>query len=59
MAHSSDSEFHGIPFPPNHVELPSPQILPGEMWELSSPHMPRGLEPVTEPPNSSELGSPT
>ncbi|KAJ9429230.1 acetate kinase [Fusarium oxysporum] len=26
--HSSDREFNGIPFPPNHFELPSPQILP-------------------------------
>ncbi|KAI9171972.1 acetate kinase [Paramyrothecium foliicola] len=25
-AHGSDRDFQGIPFPPNHVELPSPQI---------------------------------
>ncbi|KAL9484366.1 hypothetical protein ACSS6W_003155 [Trichoderma asperelloides] len=28
-AHSSDREFNGIPFPPNHFELASPDILPG------------------------------
>jgi hypothetical protein len=25
-AHGSDRDFQGIPFPPNHVELPSPEI---------------------------------
>ncbi|UKZ78013.1 hypothetical protein TrVFT333_005747 [Trichoderma virens FT-333] len=29
FAHSSDREFNGVPFPPNHFELPSPEILPG------------------------------
>ncbi|RFU76319.1 acetate kinase [Trichoderma arundinaceum] len=29
-AHSSDREFNGVPFPPNHFELPSPEILPGQ-----------------------------
>ncbi|TFB06162.1 hypothetical protein CCMA1212_002303 [Trichoderma ghanense] len=28
-AHSSDREFNGVPFPPNHFELPSPEIPPG------------------------------
>ncbi|OLN92873.1 hypothetical protein CCHL11_08809 [Colletotrichum chlorophyti] len=54
VAHSSDSEFHGIPFPPNHIELPSPQILPGEMSVLSSPDISRGLQPVVEPPDAYE-----
>lgn len=57
MAHSSDSEFHGIPFPPHHVELPSPQILPGEMSELPSPDIGNGLQPVVEPPDSYESDS--
>ncbi|KAH7369102.1 hypothetical protein B0T11DRAFT_70553 [Plectosphaerella cucumerina] len=42
FAHSSDSEFHGIPFPPNHVELPSPEIQ-SQISDLSSP-----LDPVGE-----------
>ncbi|QYS99219.1 hypothetical protein H0G86_006366 [Trichoderma simmonsii] len=29
FAHSSDREFNGVPFPPNHFELPSPEIQPG------------------------------
>ena len=29
-AHSSDREFNGVPFPPNHFELPSPEILAGQ-----------------------------
>ncbi|TEA16545.1 hypothetical protein C8034_v010194 [Colletotrichum sidae] len=57
VAHSSDSEFHGIPFPPNHVELPSPQILPGEMSEFGSPDGPRALQPVIEPPDFYESDS--
>nr|XP_036583373.1 acetate kinase [Colletotrichum truncatum]KAF6792416.1 acetate kinase [Colletotrichum truncatum] len=57
VAHSSDSEFHGIPFPPHHVELPSPHILPGEMLELPSPDNSRALQPVLEPPDSYESDS--
>ncbi|KAK1598065.1 uncharacterized protein LY79DRAFT_506969 [Colletotrichum navitas] len=57
VAHSCDSEFNGIPFPPHHVELPSPQILPGDMSELSSPDISRGLEPVVEPPDSYDSDS--
>ncbi|GKT72316.1 acetate kinase [Colletotrichum tofieldiae] len=57
MAHSSDSEFNGVPFPPHHIELPSPQILPGEISELPSPDISRGLEPVVEPPDSYESDS--
>ncbi|CCF35401.1 hypothetical protein CH063_07199 [Colletotrichum higginsianum] len=57
VAHSSDSEFNGIPFPQHHVELPSPQILPGETSELPSPETSRGLEPVVEPPDSYESDS--
>ncbi|KAH6610910.1 acetate kinase [Trichoderma cornu-damae] len=33
-AHSSDREFNGVPFPPNHFELPSPEILPGQAQQL-------------------------
>ncbi|KAK2729916.1 acetate kinase [Colletotrichum kahawae] len=57
VAHSSDSEFHGIPFPPHHVELPSPQILPEEMSELPSPDIGSGLQPVVEPPDSYDSDS--
>ncbi|KAL7942348.1 Acetokinase family domain-containing protein [Trichoderma barbatum] len=32
FAHSSDREFNGVPFPPNHFELPSPEILPGRVF---------------------------
>lgn len=34
-AHSSDREFNGVPFPPHHFELPSPQILPGQENDAS------------------------
>ncbi|KAK2027015.1 hypothetical protein LX32DRAFT_654273 [Colletotrichum zoysiae] len=56
-AHSSDSEFNGIPFPPHHVELPSPQMLPRDVSELPSPDISRGLEPVAEPPDSYDSDS--
>ena len=42
-AHSSDSEFNGVPFPSHRFELPSPQIMPGEY---------SGLPPVPEPPEA-------
>ncbi|ATY62209.1 hypothetical protein CCM_01105 [Cordyceps militaris CM01] len=34
-AHSSDREFNGVPFPPHHFELPSPQILPDQENDAS------------------------
>jgi hypothetical protein len=49
MAHSSDSEFNGVPFPIHHFELPSPQILSGDMG---------GLQPVLEPPDYDEDTTP-
>lgn len=48
LAHSSDSEFRGVPFPADHVELPSPDIV-GQVPELESPDAFRGLESVPEP----------
>ncbi|KAF5018598.1 hypothetical protein F66182_9427 [Fusarium sp. NRRL 66182] len=50
--HSLDGEFNGIPFPPNHFELPSPQILPG--------HSPDSLVsgPVPEPSDTAEAAAP-
>lgn len=36
MAHSSDSEYHGISYPTDAFELPSPQITAGTSYELSS-----------------------
>ncbi|KAM3508448.1 hypothetical protein MY10362_001179 [Beauveria mimosiformis] len=34
-AHSSDREFNGVPFPPHHFELPSPQLLPDQVSDTS------------------------
>lgn len=48
--HSSDREFNGIPFPPNHFELPSPQILPGHSPDLPVSGWPNHtLDSVPEP----------
>jgi hypothetical protein len=55
-AHTTDRDFQGVPFPPNHFELPSPQMLPGQAVELESPDWTRTLEPVTEPADSDERG---
>lgn len=55
-AHSTDRDFQGVPFPPNHFELPSPQMLPGQAVELESPDWHRTLEPVAEPTDSDERG---
>ncbi|KAH0596412.1 hypothetical protein MHUMG1_05529 [Metarhizium humberi] len=55
-AHSSDRDFQGIPFPPHHFELPSPQMLPGQPVELESPDWTRTLEPVAEPEESDDRG---
>ncbi|KAJ6790108.1 hypothetical protein PWT90_02112 [Aphanocladium album] len=46
-AHSSDREFNGVPFPPHHFELPSPQILPGQESDASH----RQLGSVPERPD--------
>ncbi|KAG5985130.1 hypothetical protein E4U55_001099 [Claviceps digitariae] len=53
-AHSADREFQGIPFPPNHVELPSPQMLPGQAAGLESPDWQRPSGSVAEPTDSME-----
>lgn len=37
MAHSSDSEYHGISYPTDAFELPSPTIATGASYELSAP----------------------
>ncbi|PNP80292.1 hypothetical protein FNYG_06368 [Fusarium nygamai] len=53
--HSSDREFNGIPFPPNHFELPSPQILPGHSPDLPVSGWPNHmLESVPEPSDAAE-----
>lgn len=53
--HSSDREFNGIPFPPNHFELPSPQILPGPSPDLPlSGWQNHTLDPVPEPSDAAE-----
>ncbi|KAH8177566.1 acetate kinase [Sarocladium implicatum] len=49
LAHNSDRDFQGVPFPPHHFELPSPQMTPGQGSEFSSPEWTRVLEPVQEP----------
>ncbi|UNI15190.1 hypothetical protein JDV02_001748 [Purpureocillium takamizusanense] len=58
-AHTSDRDFQGLPFPPNHFELPSPQMLPGLASELpspSSPELSRSLDPVLEPDDQDPRG---
>ncbi|GAB0132356.1 hypothetical protein EsDP_00000796 [Epichloe bromicola] len=55
-AHSTDRNFQGVPFPPNHFELPSPQMLPGQATELEAPDWQRTLEPVGEPTDLGERG---
>lgn len=55
-AHSSDGDFQGVPFPPNHFELPSPQLLPGQAVELPSPDWQHTLAPVAEPADSEGEG---
>ncbi|KAJ4173459.1 hypothetical protein NW754_012460 [Fusarium falciforme] len=53
--HSSDREFNGIPFPPNHFELPSPQILPGHSPDLPlSGWQNHTLDSVPEPSDAAE-----
>ncbi|KAF5646307.1 acetate kinase [Fusarium tjaetaba] len=53
--HSSDREFNGIPFPPNHFELPSPQILPGHSPDFPVSGWPNHmLESVPEPSDAAE-----
>lgn len=51
FAHSSESEFD-VPFPVNHVELPSPEVNGGQMNELESPGGFGGLDPVPDAPES-------
>jgi hypothetical protein len=51
VAHSSDSEFNGVPFPTHHFELPSPQMAPGEASSS-------GLQPVLEPPETDDDTTP-
>ncbi|KAL2207359.1 hypothetical protein CC79DRAFT_1368232 [Sarocladium strictum] len=53
-AYNADRDFQGVPFPPHHFELPSPQMLPGQVSELSSPEWTRVLEPVHEPRDRGE-----
>ncbi|KAG6006316.1 hypothetical protein E4U43_000457 [Claviceps pusilla] len=55
-AHSADRDFQGVPFPPNHVELPSPQMLPGRATVLESPDWQRTSGSVAEPTDSMERG---
>ncbi|KAL7784736.1 Acetokinase family domain-containing protein [Trichoderma afarasin] len=46
FAHSSDREFNGVPFPPNHFELPSPEIQPAQnhiLLFLRSPSLAMGV----------------
>ncbi|KAG5933581.1 hypothetical protein E4U53_000944 [Claviceps sorghi] len=53
-AHSADRDFQGVPFPPNHVELPSPQMLPRPAAGLESPDWQRPPVSVAEPTDSRE-----
>ncbi|TWU75415.1 hypothetical protein ED733_003308 [Metarhizium rileyi] len=55
-AHSTDRDFRGVPFPPDHFELPSPQMLPGQAVELESPDWTRTFASVAEPEDSDERG---
>ncbi|KAM0423019.1 hypothetical protein ACHAPD_001489 [Fusarium lateritium] len=51
----SDREFNGIPFPPNHFELPSPQILPGHSPDLPVSGWPHhALDSVPEPSDTTD-----
>lgn len=53
--HSTDREFNGIPFPPNHFELPSPQIMPGHSPDLPvSEWQNRTLDSIAEPSGSGD-----
>lgn len=36
MAHSQDSEYHGIAYPVDVFELPSPQIAASTSYEVTS-----------------------
>ncbi|QUC17001.1 uncharacterized protein UV8b_01242 [Ustilaginoidea virens] len=55
-AHSSDRDFQSVPFPPNHFELPSGEMMAGQAAELESPDEQRTSEPVTGPAGSDERG---
>lgn len=50
IAHSSDGEF-GVPFPENHVELPSPEPNGNQMNENISPDEFSGPGPGTDAPD--------
>ena len=59
ISHSADSEFRGVPFPPNHFELPSPQIPPNETLELPGAELYRGgLSSVPEPTDDDDGDTP-
>ncbi|KFA76368.1 hypothetical protein S40288_07112, partial [Stachybotrys chartarum IBT 40288] len=51
-AHNTDRDFQGIPFPPNHVELESPQIQP-----LSASPAPASPSLATYAHESGAIGS--
>ncbi|KAG6008963.1 hypothetical protein E4U21_003515 [Claviceps maximensis] len=55
-AHSADREFQGVPFPQNHVELPSPEMLPDQAAGLESPAPQRPSGSEAEPTYSTERG---
>jgi hypothetical protein len=48
LAHSADSDFRGVPFPMDHVELPSPEIM-GNIAELDAGESSHMLATVPEP----------
>ncbi|KZZ94786.1 hypothetical protein AAL_04897 [Moelleriella libera RCEF 2490] len=49
LAHNADQAFQGVPFPPNQLELPPPQVLPGQAVELASPDWQQNREPEAGP----------
>lgn len=59
MAHSSDSEFHGISYPRDVFELPSPEMAPGISYELPTPDLYQTELPfVPEPADGNEEATP-
>ncbi|KAH8675300.1 hypothetical protein BX600DRAFT_507549 [Xylariales sp. PMI_506] len=51
VAHSSDSEYHGISYPQDAFELPSPEITPNSHYDMAiqSGYTTTGLSPLAEP----------
>ncbi|KAK9770714.1 hypothetical protein AB5N19_00277 [Seiridium cardinale] len=54
VAHSSDSEYHGIAYPADVFELPSPQIAASTSYEVSSQSLWQAELPILPPPAEEE-----